>query len=60
MYTKICLWHKLGTFCRVGAIFPLQLSWWTQFDKIKNKLEIVFMEHYAPNHLLVHKDGALF
>ena len=24
------------------------------------KLEIVYVKHYAPNHMLVHNDGALF
>ena len=26
--------------------------------KMKWKLEIVFMKHYAPNHLLAHEDAA--
>ena len=31
------------------------------FQKIRknHKLEIVFMKHYAPNHLLAHENGAL-
>ena len=28
----------------------------TFYKGIIGKLEIVFMKHYAPNHLLVHKD----
>ena len=29
-------------------------------NKRRKKLEILFMKHCAPNHLLVDKDGALF
>ena len=34
-----------------------QASFFSEKKKKKNQLEIVFVKHYAPNHMLASKDN---
>ena len=46
-------------FIFLALIKELNTSTFRKNRHNNRKLEIVFMKHYVPNHLLAHEDGAL-